>query len=43
MHGVQSSGAGRHQGCGTKHALLERTKDGLINSMTHPEIIGIDY
>jgi hypothetical protein len=39
---MQSPGAGHHQSCGTKDAFLKGTEDGLINRMTHSEIISID-
>jgi hypothetical protein len=41
-HGVQRPGTGDHQAGGTNHTFLQRAKDGLIDRMAHPEIIGID-
>ena len=41
-HGVQSPGAGRHQGGGADYTFIQYTKDCLIHRMAHPKIIGVD-
>jgi len=41
-HGVHRPGTGRHQSRRPHHAFRERTQDGRIDRVIHPEVVGVD-